>query len=116
MYSHYIRLDNKNRIIYGFSDYYDSSIDTDVLIRQNAGKEFELFGKDYNRPLFFIPANSNVEIYLYKYDNCNILRRTKAELDDDLAFVSREVPLGESLLEIIAEHEYRLCLIELGVN
>ena len=116
MQSHYIRFDNKNRIIYGFCDYYNSSIDTDVLIIQNAGKEFELFGKDYNRPLFFIPANSNVEIYLYKYDNGNILRRTKAELDDDLAFVSREVPLGESLLEIIAEHEYRLCLIELGVN
>jgi len=56
-------------------------------------------------------------IYRYKLEDSKPVERTQEEMDADYA--ARPVPEptdNELLLEMAADHEYRICLMELGVN
>ena len=42
---HYIRLDENNYVIKGFSDAFEEPLPTDICINENGGRHFELFGE-----------------------------------------------------------------------
>ncbi len=53
----------------------------------------------------------------YKLVNGAIVKRTQEEMDADFAArPAREPTAEELLLEMAGDHEYRLCLMELGVT
>ena len=85
MANHYITIDEKNRIIDGFSDFYRQPEYGDILLRSDGGQEFELFGKDPNRHLWMSTPNmQGVKVYLYAYDNGQTRYRTDEELNADI--------------------------------
>lgn len=85
MANHYITLDAQNRIIDGFSDTYRAPAETDILLRSDAGDEFELFGKDPNRRLWMsTPSMQGAKVYLYAYENGAPRYRTQDEINADL--------------------------------
>lgn len=63
---HYIRVDN-GTVVYGFSDAFETSLETDICINENGGRHFELFGV-INPPLY------NFEFPIYKYENGKIIK------------------------------------------
>ena len=115
MYKHYIRVDDVGRIIHGFSDYYDTPQDGDILLRENNDKEFRLFGKNKNIPLSYQPIAAQRPLYLYKYKNGQPAERTPEELEADFPPLYHEPTDIDVLLELSADHEERLCMLELGV-
>lgn len=112
MYSHYIRTDSANRITYGFSTFHEQPGEGDILLRDNGGEEFELYGKDFNRPLSFVPTCGGREIYLYKYENGKVKNRTVEELKEDIP----EIPPGKTLSERVTENENSIESIDTVIN
>lgn len=56
-------------------------------------------------------------VYCYKLENGKPVERSQEEMDEDYAGITENEPSSdELLLEMAADHEYRICLIELGVN
>lgn len=93
---HYIRLDESNRIIKGFSDAFEEPLETDICINENGGRHFEL-GGCINPALF-----NEHWCHIYKYEDGEIREATKEELDEELA--SFEVPEPQpSQLDILQE-------------
>lgn len=88
MANHYITVDGQNRIIDGFSDSFKQPTSTDILIRENAGDNFELFGKDPGRSLSFI--THGVEVWIYKWTGSEVMHRAQAEIDADLPLLPYE--------------------------
>lgn len=63
------------------------------------------------------PLTDERGVYRYKLVDGLVAQRTQAEMDAD--FDARPAPEPtdtETLLELAGDHEYRLCLLELGVN
>lgn len=114
-YKHYIRIDGESRIVDGFSDYYREPQEGDIQITENEDKEFRLLGTYKNISLFFKPIAAETPVYLYKYVDGQIKERTQEELDADYPQLFPEPTDIDTLLELSADHEERLCLLELGV-
>ena len=63
------------------------------------------------------PLTDNRGVYRYKLVNGRPVERTQEEMDADYAARPAPEPTTEELLlETAADHEYRLCLMELGVT
>lgn len=75
---HYIRLDEQNRVVYGFSTIFDTPLKTDICINEDGGRHFELFGV-VNPPLLDMQG-----INLYKYENGKVIERTPEEIQADV--------------------------------
>jgi hypothetical protein len=67
MYKHYIRLDENNNIIYGFSDAFEQTQENDICINENGERHFELLGI-VNPSLVTMDG-----IYLYQYIDNNVV-------------------------------------------
>lgn len=78
MSKHYIRLDNNNNIIKGFSTDFEQPIDTDICINENGNRQFEL-NYEVNPPL----VNSQ-RIYLYKYLSGEVVVKTDEEIQQEI--------------------------------
>lgn len=93
-YKHYIRIDNNNRVVGGFSDAFPSIyceiLETDICINEQGGRKFELFGVP-NPPL-----TDEHGVYIYKYVDSVVLERTAAEIQADIAKIN--VPISETEL------------------
>ena len=63
MSKHYIRIDEENKIIYGFSSDFENPLPTDICINENGGRQFELLG-EINPSL-----TDNYGCHLFRYDN-----------------------------------------------
>lgn len=87
---HYIRVDDQNRIIKGFSDAFEEPLETDICVNEDGGRHFKL-NNAVNPPLTDVEG-----IYLYKYDN-GIVERTPMELEGDRA------PQPKSEFEVLRE-------------
>lgn len=76
---HYIRIDEKNRIIEGFSDAFENPLETDICINENGGRQFELCG--------YINPNLVNEYWchLFIYENGEVREATKEELEEEQA-------------------------------
>ena len=85
---HYIRLDENNNIIKGFSDAFEQPEPTDILINEHGGRHFELFGETNPSP--FTIDN----IPLYKWDGVTVQYRTDDEIEAD----RHSVPMSKQQL------------------
>ena len=45
MSKHYIRIDEENKVIYGYSDDFEEVVEGDICINENGGRHFELLGE-----------------------------------------------------------------------
>ena len=109
---HYIAVDEQNRIVNGFSDAFRQPTDTDICINEQGGYQFRLFHGGEENPALFEMAG----IPRYKWDGSAAVLRTEEELEADRAARPAPPPTTEEvLLELAADHEARLCEIELGV-
>lgn len=74
---HYIRLDEHNRIIKGFSDAFEEPLETDICINENGGRHFELGGC----------VNPNLVneywCHLYIYEDGEVREATRKELEEE---------------------------------
>ena len=44
MAKHYVRVDEEDKIVHGFSSDFEKPLDTDICINENGGRQFELLG------------------------------------------------------------------------
>jgi len=102
---HYLRLDTKSSVIYGFSDAFEQALVGDICINENVGRQFELNGI-VNPPLF------NDQIPIYKYSNSQIIELNQAEIDLYKASLPPQPPAEEDYL---LDLDFRLSMIELGL-
>jgi hypothetical protein len=68
-YSHYIRLDANNIIIYRFSDAFETPLQTDICVATDADRH-------YNDPY----TNERGQ-FIFKWENGSMVSRTQSELD-----------------------------------
>lgn len=115
MFRHYIVIDSENRIIDGFSDYYRQPSEGDIMIAENDDREFRLLGTYKNTPLFYKPIAARDKVWLFKYVSGRVEKRTDDEIEHDMPPLYPEPSDTDVLLELTADHEERLCLLELGV-
>ena len=107
---HYIRVENEI-VIKGFSDAFELPLDTDICINEKGGRHFEINGV-INPPLY-----DEKMCHIYRYDN-KLRKATeeelKVELEEIEANKSKVIYEEDITLDILADHEYRLCIIELN--
>lgn len=110
MANHYITIDGQNRIIDGFSDSFKTPAATDILIRENAGENFELFGKDPGRPLSF--DTQGEKIWKYKWTGESIEHRSMEEINADLP----PLPYMPTVEEQVAANTYDIRTLDMAMQ
>ena len=105
---HYIRVGN-GIVVKGFSDAFETPLETDICINEKGGRHFEIDG-EINPPLY----NERM-CHVYRYDT-ELRKATEEELKAELEVIKPvEEPTEEDItMEMLADHEYRLCMIELN--
>lgn len=108
----YVKVDDANCITAVDS----SSVltDTDGWIEIDSGyglKYHHAQGNYFDKPIY-----DYRNIFRYKLEDGKPVERTQEEMDADYIEPVQEASTEELLLEMAADHEYRLCLIELGVT
>lgn len=104
---HYIRVEN-GIVIKGFSDAMEQPLDTDICINEHGSRLFEI-NRRINPPL----VNKD-GTHVYRY-NTELRKATAEELAEELTLINKKANEVEDLiLDLLAEQEYRLCLLELG--
>lgn len=79
---HYITVDDRGRIVDGFSDAFRQPSGTDICINEQGGYQFRLFpGGEENPALFADPYM----IPLYEWENAAVVERTGEEIEADIA-------------------------------
>lgn len=112
----YVLPDSSGRILRIDGGYTLSNIKdfTDwVLIDEGYGDRYNLCQGNYLPG----PLYDDRGVYRYKLVDGEVRERTASEMDADYAARPAPEPTTEELLlETAADHEYRLCLMELGVS
>ena len=86
---HYITLDERGRIVKGFSDAFRDPSDADICIDEQGGYQFRLFQNGEENPFLF---DRNYNIPLYKYENGEVVKRTGEEIAADIAALPAPAP------------------------
>lgn len=95
---HYIRIDDNNHIIKGFSDAFEEPVEFDICINEEGGRQFELL-EEINPPL-----HAKNRTHRYKYEEGAVRKTTSEEQDNEYA--SFPVPTPQITVEerlVIAE-------------
>lgn len=108
-YKHYIRVDEDNRIIKGFSDAFEQPEEQDICINQEGSRHFELLGV-INPSLF-----DSAGCHLYKYTDEIITETTEEERAVEVEEKPRDKTPEELQAEYLLDLDYRLSKQELGV-
>ena len=105
---HYIRVEN-TLVVKGFSDAFETPLETDICINDKGGRHFEIDG-EINPPLF-----TDNMCHIFRYDT-ELRKATAEELEAEWQANNPEEPVTEEdiTLDLLADHEYRLCMLELG--
>lgn len=82
MYDHYIRIDEQDRIVDGFSTAERAPEAGDIYLHSSEESRFELYPGQIAPPLYF--AVQGQRIYDYKYEHGQPCRRSKVELEADM--------------------------------
>ena len=106
---HYIRVVD-GIVTKGFSDAFEEPTETDICINEKGGRHFEI--DEVINPQMF---DDNF-CHLYRYDGA-LRKATEDELkaEREANYVEPEPTEAEITLELLADHEYRLCMMELGM-
>lgn len=86
---HYITVDERGRIVDGFSDAFRKPSDTDICINEQGGYQFRLFPGGEENPFLL---ERTYMIPLYKYENGTVVKRTEAEIEADIAALPKPTP------------------------
>ena len=109
----YVKTDDANRIIAANSSAFIQDITGWAEIGRGYGDKYHHAQGNY----FLQPIMDEHGIDRYKLVDGKPVERTQEEMDADYA--ARPAPEStteELLLETAADHEYRICLMELGVS
>ena len=106
---HYIRVED-TLVVKGFSDAFEKPLDKDICINEKGGRHFEIDG-EINPPLF-----NEDGTHIYRYDT-KLRKATAEELEAEWEAIKPvEEPTEEDItMEMLADHEYRLCMMELNM-
>lgn len=110
----YVKLDDANRITAVNSSAFLSNTDGWTEIDNGHGDKYHHAQGNY-----FPKAIRDVcGMCLYKLEDGKPVERTQEEMELDYSSIEKVQSIDELelLLEIAADHEYRICLMELGVN
>ena len=108
---HYIRVDSNGIVTKGFSDAFEQPLETDICINKKGGRHFTIDGV-VNPPLY-----TENGCHAYRYDSTSGLRKANsAELALEWESIKPEETITDEdlSLDMLADHEYRLCMLELG--
>lgn len=86
---HYITVDERNRIVDGFSDAFRQPSDADICINEQGGYQFRLYPNGEENPTLFEWEHM---IPLYKYENGEIVKRTMEEVEADRTAITKPEP------------------------
>ena len=111
-YDVYVKPDESGRITAINSSAFLGDTDGWVKIDHGEGDAFHHAQGNY----FPLPIMDERGIYRYKLMDGKPIERMDEEMDADYIKPVVEQSNEELLLEMAADHEYRLCLIELGVT
>lgn len=107
---HYIRVEN-GLVVKGFSTAFEEPLETDICINEKGGRHFEIDGE--MNPVLLNDNNTHV----YRYDT-ELRKATEEELTSELEEINANKPAKvteeDITLDLLADHEYRLCMLELG--
>ena len=97
MSKHYIRIDNNRIITKGFSTDFEKPQENDICINEDGGRHFELLGQ-------INPSLLNMQgVYLYKYENGEITKRTEEEIGRDINEIPKEPSQAELVMLALAD-------------
>lgn len=97
MSKHYIKIDNNKRITKGFSTDFEEPQENDICINENGGRHFELLGQ-------INPSLLNMQgVYLYKYENGEITKRTEEEIGNDINEIPKELSQTDLVMLALAD-------------
>ena len=108
----YVKPDDSNRITAVNSSAFLRDTDGWTEIDRGYGDRYHHAQGNY----FDKPIMDERGIYCYRLEDGKPVERTQEEMDADYIEPVQEASTEELLLEMAADHEYRLCLIELGVT
>lgn len=108
----YVKTDEKNRIQAVHSSAFLPDPSGWTEIDRGYGDRFHHAQGNY----FDKPIVDEHGIYRYKLADGQPLERTQAEMDLDAIPVAAEESSELLLLDVAADHEYRICLLEMGIN
>ena len=105
---HYIRVED-TLVVKGFSDAFETHLETDICINEKGGRHFEIDG--VINPTLFKENGTHI----YRYDT-ELRKATVEELEAEWQRIKpKEIVSEEDItLDLLADHEYRLCMLELG--
>ena len=84
---HYIRIDERNRVVYAFSSEFTFPLETDILINDKGGRHFRLIidGElTYENPVELMFNEQNVPLLKWDAKTKKVLRRTEKEIQADI--------------------------------
>lgn len=95
---HYITVDERNRIVDGFSDAFRQPSNTDICINEQGGYQFRLFPNGEENPVLFEWEHM---IPLYKYEFLEVVKRSAWEIEADIAAMPapKETPSQLDMIE-----------------
>ena len=99
---HYITVDERGRIVGGFSEAFREAGETDICINEQGGRQFRLFPGGEENPVLRNASG----IPLYKYDGGAVKRRRPAEIEQDAAALPapEEAPSKLDMIEAQAAY------------
>lgn len=105
---HYIRVEN-TLVVKGFSDAFETPLETDICINEKGGRHFTING-EINPSLY-----DENGCHVYRYDT-ELRKSTEEELAFEYELIKPEEVISEEdiTLEMLSDHEYRLCMMELN--
>ena len=108
----YIKTDAENRIIAVNSATWINDFSGWTEIDEGEGDRYNHAQGNY----FSLPLTDEYGVYRYKLSDGSAVERTAEEMDADRAAIEPEPDSTEDImLDMLADHEYRLGMIELGL-
>lgn len=105
-HKHYIRVDEQNRIVFGFSDAFCKPDDDDICINDQGGYQFRLYPDGEENP----SLTDWDGIPRYRWDGEQAVERTEEELEADRAAVPAPAPTEQEMLR--ADVDFLLMMME----
>lgn len=108
----YVKTDSKNRITAVNSSVFLHDATGWIEIDHGYGDRYHHAQGNYFNP----PLHNERGFFRYKLIDGVVLERAPEELEADHVNMEQAETVESLLLETAADHEYRICLIELGID
>lgn len=108
----YAKVDDQNRITAVNSSAFLTDVTGWTRIAEGHGDKYHHAQGNYFKKTIMDERG----IWRYKLEDGEAMERSQEERDADYVEPVQEQDTEELLLEMAADHEYRLCLMELGVT